>query len=667
LRVQLRVLAATGTAIAILSASAQAQISGVIARELAGESLTQFPFADYVRVFHEGTSVRCMIDPGTNPGLVGQTVDLYVVDSKNIIEWRGNPSLVDVSGGAETVVISGADIQSNTFVVDSGTLSGNAGIELGVPYDLVIDVNQNGTLDAGDYIDGYSNNEAGFYICSDPTLPGPLSTVELTYDLSAGTWDEQNTFYPTNISTMGELPLVVISHGNGHNYQWYDHLGTHLASHGYVVMSHSNATGAGVLSASGTTLSNVDDFLGNLGTIGGGVLQGHVDVDRMSWIGHSRGGEGVVIAYHRVFSGAYNPIHWQIDDVQLVSSIAPVDFLTYPQTDPHAVNYHLWTGGSDADVNGCANCNLCQTFHLHDRAQAYRQSISLHGVGHGDFHNGGGSSVATGPCLVGRPNTHLIMKGYLFPLLERYVDGNVPAVDYLTRQWESFRPPGAPTSLCVNVDLMYREGAAPGKLVLDDFQSNPSTGVASSGLGVLATVTGLVEGHMDDPNSTFTNSAEFFNGFTVNGDGADDSAGAVFEWDGNDAYYAYIVPGGGPLNLWKEISFRACQSTRDNLTTPVLGDLTFNVTVVDTAGNFSRINISAFGGGIEEPYQRTSCGIGAGWANEFETIRVPIEAFQYNNTAINLSSILGVAFEFGPSHGSNEGRIGIDDVELYFN
>ena len=115
---------------------------------------------------------------------------------------------------------------------------------------------------------------------------------------------------------------------------------------------------------------------------------------------------------------------------------------------------------------------------------------------------------------------------------------------------------------------------------------------------------------------------------------------------------------------WKTISFRAAQSTRDGLTVAALADLTFDVTVVDTAGNFARINVSAFGGGVEEPYQRTACGTGAGWANEFETIRIPIESFKFNNTAINLNSIVAVGFEFGPGHGSNEGRIGIDDIEL---
>ncbi|MEM7308095.1 MAG: hypothetical protein AAF682_15560 [Planctomycetota bacterium] len=660
MRAKHRFLAAGGAALFALSLSAHAQTS----TELAGNNLGQFPFFEYVRAFNEGGRIRLAVDPGLKPALVGQTCDLYLVASKDVAGWASDPSLVDIStGGAETFTFVAGNIQSNTVILDNGSISGNAGIALGVPFDVVIDVNQDGQLDAGDYIDGLDDVEAGGYVVHDTTQPGPFATSELVYDLGVTAWDQQDTYYPSNIASLGELPLIVVSHGNGHNYQWYDHVGEHMASYGYVVMSHSNQTGPGVEFAATTTLSNTDDFINALPTIGGGVLDGHVDTSNIVWLGHSRGGEGVVIAYDRIFDGTFVPQNYTIDDIKLVSSIAPVDFQGFPNTDPHAVNYHLWTGGSDADVNGCANCNLCQTFHLHDRAQQVRQSISLHGVGHGDFHDGGGSSVATGPCLVGRADTHQIMRGYFYPLVERYINGSIPAKDYLYRQWESFKPPGAPIDPCVVVDLMYREGDAPGKVVLDDFQTNFLTDVSSSGIGVGFTVNGVTEGNMDDPNTTFTNSTEAFNGFTVDGIG-DNSRGVVFEWDGTDSYYAWIVPGGGPVGIWETISFRACQASRDTLTTAVQGDLTFDVTLVDTNLTFSRINISAFGGGIEEPYQRTSCGAGAGWANEFETIRVPIEAFAHNGSGIDLNSILAVGLEFGPSHGSNEGRIGLDDVEL---
>ncbi|MBM3976931.1 MAG: hypothetical protein FJ299_08075 [Planctomycetes bacterium] len=655
--------------LAALAAGSPAAAGGTPTRvELAGNPLTLYPFFEHVRAFNQGSSLRIAVDPGMHPALVGVNANIHVVATKKVADWISNPTLNDLTGTVENVTFAAGTIQSNTFVVDAGALSGNAGIELGVGYDIVIDVNLNGQLDAADYIDGYSDTEAGAYVCADTAAPGPLAVTEITYDLSGAAFDAQNVFYPTNIATMGKLPLIVVSHGNGHNYQWYDHIGNHMASRGYVVMSHENNTVPGVESAATTTLSNTEAFLANLATIGGGVLFDHVDKRRMTWIGHSRGGEGVVIAYDRIFDGTYSPVNFTIGDIKLVSSIAPVDFQKLPNTDPHGVNYHLWTGGSDSDVNGCASCDLCQTFHLHERATGFRQSISLHGVGHGDFHNGTGGAFATGPCLVGRPDTHKIVKGYLFPLVERYIDGNVPAKDFLTRQWESFRPIGAPnTNVCVTVDLMYRDGAAPGRIVIDDYQSNPGLNASSLGVPVTFTVTGVTEGAYDDPNADFThNATQPMNGMTLNGDGADDSAGIVFEWNGANAYYAYFDPGavGVPLNLWKVLSFRAAQAARHPNTTAALGDLTFDVTLVDVNSVTSRINIGAYGGGIEEPYQRTSCGTGAGWANEFETIRIPIQAFATNASGIDLSKIVVIGFEFGPGHGSAVGRIGLDQVEL---
>ncbi len=658
----------SAAALLTLSGAAFAQVLAAApptSTELAGNSISQFPHFEYVRAINEGSTITLGIDPGVFPSLLGKTGDLYVCKSQSIAGWNANPTLNDVTAAVETHTFLVPDIQFNRIVVDGGTLSGGSGLTLGVPFDVIIDLNQNGKLDSKDFIDGYDNTEAGCYVVHDLAAPGPLPVTEVIYDLSPAAFDEQDLYYPTLLTAVKRMPLIIISHGNGHNYQWYDHIGYHMASYGYVVMSHANNTGPGVNFAATTTLSNTEDFLSNLGTIAGGVLQGRIDVQKITWLGHSRGGEGVVIAYDRLIDGTYVPQNFKPGYIQLISSIAPTDFLTLPDTDPHGVNYHLWTGGADSDVNGCASCNLCQTFHLHDRAQEFRQSISLHGVGHGDFHDGGGNPFATGPCLVGTPDTHKIMKGYFRPLVDRYVKKNIPAKDYLTRQWESFRPIGAPVlNPCVTVDLMYRDGKVKGKFIVDDYQSNPSINLASSGFAVFTTASAVTEGDLDDNNSNFTDLAtDPMNGMTVNGFGADDSAGVVMEWVG-DANYIWVPPLGLDITKWETISFRACQVTRDVLTTGTLGDLTFDFTLVDSSGTISRINIGAFGGGVEEPYQRTGCGVGAGWANEFETIRIPIDAFAYSGTGINLNKITRLGMEFGPSHGSARGRIGVDDVEL---
>lgn len=634
--------------------------------ELAGNPLAQFPFFEHVKAFNQGGLVSFGLDTSRIPALAGVTADVYVTAAKDKAGWLANPALADLTAtGKKTVTFAANTIGgANTFVLDTGVLSGAAGIGLGVGYDVVIDVDRDGVFEAGDWIDGMGG-EAGLYVVHDTTQPGAFaSVVETMY--TGGTFLGQDTYYPANIAALGELPLVVISHGNGHNYTWYDHIGFHLASYGFIVMSHQNNTQPGVESASGTTLSNVEWFLANLASIDGGALVGHVDKHKMTWIGHSRGGEGVVRAYDRVFDGTYAPVNFALSDVVLISSMAPTDFLGTNSANPHGVAYHLWTGVADNDVNGCASSDVGQTFHLHERATGWRQATQIYGAGHGDFHASTGS-VASGPCLIGKPATHLILTGYLLPLVQRYVRGNVPAEDFLWRQWESFHPIGAPVGPCVVVDLMYREAPSAAKFVVDNFQANASTALSSSGGSVSFVLNDLREGLMNDANTTFTDGGgDVWNGFTLANGSGDSASGLALMFDGGgESRLTFgVVPAAQDTTRFRYLSFRASQVTRAAQTFAVLGDVTFDVVLKDAGGNESSINIGAWGGGIEEPYQRTSCGTGTGWANDFETVRIRLADFANNGNPIDLSHVTAIEFRFGPAHGSFSGKLGFDDLEL---
>lgn len=629
---------------------------------LAGNPLAAYPFFEHVSAFNVDAPVSVAVDPALHPQVVGRTGDVYVTAKKTRAQWLADGTLADVSGGAETVAFGAGGLQV-VEVAAPGVLSADAGLGLGVGYDVVVDLDQDGLFDGDDLIDGLSD-EAGLYRVHDTAAAGPLAVTEVIY--SGGTWLGQDLYYPTDIASLpGPRPLVVVSHGNGHNYQWYDHIGFHLASYGFVVMSHQNNTVPGVESASTTTLTNTDYLLGNLGTIAGGVLQDRVDGHNILWIGHSRGGEGVVRAYDRIFDGTYVPARFGLADIRLVSSIAPTDFLGPNSANPHEVDYHLWVGGSDSDVTGCADNNIAQSFHLHDRAQGRRMLISLHGVGHGNFHNGGGNQWAVGPCLVGTPNTHAIMRGYLLPLALHHLQGNVPARDFLWRQWERFRPIGAPASNpCVVVDLNFRPGPAEGPRVIDDFQSNPATNLSSSGGAVSGTVTFVAEGRLDDEDNSFTWDGDAFNGFTQ-GMASDATRGLVFEFNGGaDVQLEFeVVPAAADVSGFEYLSFRAAQATRHPFTTPALQDTTFTVELRDGAGHVSAIDVGAFGGGLEEPYQRTACGTGAGWGNEFETIRIRLGDFTRGGTGLDLADLAAITFRFGPSFSSPAlGRLGLDDL-----
>ena len=92
------------------------------------------------------------------------------------------------------------------------------------------------------------------------------------------------------------------------------------------------------------------------------------------------------------------------------------------------------------------------------------------------------------------------------------------------------------------------------------------------------------------------------------------------------------------------------------------GDLDFAVQLSDSSRRSSTIHIGAYGGGIEEPYQRSTCGNGNGWANEFETIRIPLADFRRDGSQLDLADVVAITFLFGPSHGSMAGRIGLDEL-----
>lgn len=138
----------------------------------------------------------------------------------------------------------------------------------------------------------------------------------------------------------------------------------------------------------------------------------------------------------------------------------------------------------------------------------------------------------------------------------------------------------------------------------------------------------------------------------------------TFRWTA-PSFLRYEVPAGlRDLRGGRFLSFRATQLAREAETVATLDDLTFQATLIDGLGRSSSIDIGAFGGGIEEPYQRTGGGAGVGWSNEFETIRIRLRDFTMDGTALDLSDISHVQFDFGQPGTSSVGYIGFDELQI---
>ncbi|HVP12935.1 MAG TPA: hypothetical protein VMV94_17305, partial [Phycisphaerae bacterium] len=256
---------------------------------------------------------------------------------------------------------------------------------------------------------------------------------------------------------------------------------------------------------------------------------------------------------------------------------------------------------------------------------------------------------------------HLIQLGYLLPLVKHYVEGNIPASDFLWRQYERFHPIGVDTSNpCIVVSLEYRNGSDHGNTVIDDYQTGTAANVSSSGGSVTYNVDNLTEGRMDDNNSSFTwMSSDPFNGATQDGP-SDVERGVVFDWFNTNKYYEWeVIPAYRDFSNDLYISFRGAQGTQHPYTLSPLGIKTCTLTLRDGNGVSSSIGTGAYGGGFGQPYARNG-----GWHNEMRTIRVRLTDFLTNGSGLDLGNIVAVRLNLGPSWGSSSGRFVIDQLML---
>jgi dienelactone hydrolase len=467
---------------------------------------------------------------------------------------------------------------------------------------------------------------------------------------------------------MDKLPLVVVTHGWAYNHTYYDYIGEHLASYGYIVMFHEadvqDGGPEGTLGAATTTLDNLEDLLANQDFLGDGVLDGHIDEHRIMLTGHSTGGEAVVRAVTQLRDGSFSSSSFGYDDIKIVSSMAPVSWHPRTVVDPGDIDYHMFVAGADDDVSGAPELSYTQCRSIYERAVGARQLTYIHGAGHGDLLGCCGELFidASAPDLIGRAETNRVARGYFLALAELYLRENPAAQEFFTRSFADFHPQGIAPNVVVTNE--YRAARA-GAVVLDDFESEPALDRSSSGGVVSFDVGNVAEVLMQDNDGSLAwSGAQPSNGMTHARHAGDDPHAIVFDWSpGADSFYEQEVVGSNrDFSGYEFLSFRVAQGTRHPETVALAGPLSFTVTLRDEAGTSSSIG-PAEHTSVAPPYARDGFGAGAGWQNEFVTIRLRIRDFLIDGE-LDLARIEAVRFDFGSSFGSSRGRIGLDDLEL---
>jgi dienelactone hydrolase len=223
----------------------------------------------------------------------------------------------------------------------------------------------------------------------------------------------------------GPFPLVLIVHGN-HGMQdysdpGYEYLGKLLASRGMILASVDE----NFINSSWSDM--ISDGLEKENDARGWILLEHlrqwhewnktetspfyqkVDTNKISLIGHSRGGEAVGHA------ALLNTLPYYSDDasikldyqynIQSIIAIAPVDGQYKPggtRTKLKDINYFVIHGAQDADVNSFAGNRQFDRIAFTDSIYRFKSGLYIYGANHGQFNTSWGNND------VGTPFTGLL-------------------------------------------------------------------------------------------------------------------------------------------------------------------------------------------------------------------------------------------------------------------
>lgn len=540
---------------------------------------------------------------------------------------------------------------------------------------------------------------SGFGVTGQDALPG--------FDLSG------RIAYPASmpgvnvpVAAGGPFPLVVIAHGNhapysgaslashlgrlpdpsDENYRGHGPLQARLASHGFISVSIDLddfvALFPGIQARAWLVLCHIErmEALNALP----GPLVGQIDLGRIALVGHSRGGEAVVVAQrmNAIVGGidggpAVGPGPGEgIWPIQAVWSLAATRFFdgtvnwdlfapvrsVVPVSVPAGETPFLGMWGSaDGDVNGADSVpSLGLTWKanhvqgIYDGAAGAKQLVWIEGANHNFWnsswfhdlglgrHLGDDGAGALPPELRRTPREQEILaEAYGLAFLRGNVLGETSFLQYFGHAAHELPPVAVAVR---TVHLQHRARPAERRIV-DDFESNPSLTTTSQGaMGVdVLTLAGISEleltgGFMSTPVATR--------------DWYHDTTAALMGWDARTDYYETVLPPGGQdVSGFDVLSFRIGQGLADPAS---IQDLVVRVELRDLLGEIASVNTCR----IPAPQLVLPPALPK---SLLKTFRIPLCEFHRSNDALDLTAIRAVRFVFG--HRVS-GQVAIDDIEF---
>lgn len=627
-----------------------------------------WPYVQFTDVFQVGEDVWGTLDPNAlDPSHTGKAAAIYIVPHKTAAQWTLDNSL-------NHLAVLGGNAATQKWVTQSWCVNANLHLlwsnatQVG-DYDVVVDFGNNSSTLGGfiqddsydmplDMIDGYilpgfkvvpdpavdtSFNFAGSFTYSNPSVNvtddyGSNLTVPLIANVKFPA-DAAGATMPSQISAaQPSYPVVVCVHGNSshtNSYEGYDYLLEHLARNGFIAASIH---------------LNVDQH----GTDRARILQHHLSIlfsqfgssaaNNIGIMGHSRGGEAVVIATRLNQQEGWG---WNIN---AVISLAPTNQYTSESfggawARPYLVIY----GSLDGDLAGIGNTG----FELYDKASGMKKSMSFvyracHDRfntvwGDGDFAFGQ-LTLADQAAVISANSHELIAKGYMTAFFRQNLRGET--------QWEGiFKGEWIPAAVMASDANMkiYNQYEDTTERTVDNFEgAHTATSWQTSTIGGGVSQTGL-------PATPQENNLR-----TMDSQSPHATAGLSLRWDTLTDRVDYAIPAGQrDVSGFQAVSFRVTQKV-GSASNPANMVQDLRLTLTDGGGKSRAIRVSKL---TEIPFPHVR-GISFFTKSAMCTVRIPLGAYHIhclNVDKVDLTDITSLSFEFAEKV---TGEIAIDSIQF---
>jgi len=643
-------------------------------REIAGRFIGIWPYMKFTNVFQVGENIYGALDPSTlDPSVISKMVAIYVVNHKTQAQWNASGALTQIPplGGNPSQI----RWQTQDWCI-------NANLRLLWPnatqvgdYDIVADFGNN-VADAmsfvpdnsfdppNDLIDGYIN--PGFKIVPDPATDTSFANAgHFTYDESSqgslnitgdeeglGTWTtplRASVYFPADMAgatSAGQIsaaqanyPLVVCVHGNGADtgYLGYEYLLQHFAQNGFIAASIYMNMNMGGTGRARALHKHLDILFAMFGT--------HV-TNNIGIMGHSRGGEGVVIAarLNSQEGWGYN--------LNAVVSLAPTDQYTFETfAGAWAKPYLVIYGSLDGDLAEVWDCG----FSLYDRAAGMQKSMAfVYGACHDRFNTvWGDGDLYFGKLGMNDQNRVItadahkaIAKGYMAAFFRQYLRSETQWTGIFKGEW-------IPASITIadpttKIYTQYEDTS--GNLrTIDDFEgAHTGTSWQTSTIGGAVSQSGLPA----TPNENQLNSIDSHSPHVT--------SGLMLTWNNVGDSLTFDVPmGQRDVSGFEALSFRVTQVV-NSASNPNGQAQDLRVTLTDGNGNSRAIRVSKIAE-IPWPDMRD---IDMYRKSAMCTIRIPMRSYTIkclNIIAVDITNVVSVKFDFSEVA---TGQIAIDSVQF---